>query len=61
MIYVIHSKSETGFWSNDLGWVFDIEDATEFDEREEHGTMLESTNLPMSAGNDAEWMVVCYS
>ena len=29
MKYVIHSKSEEGFWNAEQGWVFDIESATQ--------------------------------
>ena len=55
MKYVIHSKSEEGFWNAEQGWVFDIDSATQFWSQEKN----EST-LPMSAGGDAEWLVIDY-
>lgn len=53
MQYVIHSKSERGFWHNLHGWVYALKDATVF----------KHTNypLPISVDNDAEWMPVKYS
>lgn len=57
MKFVIHSKSERGFWSNVTGWVYDIESATRFDAEE-----VEKYHAPcvITSGNDAEWMVVLY-
>lgn len=51
--YVIMSRSEAGFWSNNIGWVFDIKDATVFSESE-----LLKSRLPISKGNDATWIPV---
>lgn len=56
MQYVTHSKSEEGFWNNDLGWVFDINDADRYTLEEK-----EQCRLPISSNNDAEWIVVKYS
>jgi hypothetical protein len=58
MEYVIHSKSERGFWSNKDGWGCDIADATRF--HEEHVKMWPKPNI-LSAGSDHEWIVVYYS
>jgi hypothetical protein len=53
---VIHSPSESAlqgeptFWSNEIGWG-DLSAATRFMEEER-----QSVNLPVSSGNDAEWL-----
>jgi len=57
MKYVIHSKSERGFWSNSLGWVFNIKDATIFDSSY---PKLWKKPTVLTAGNDGEWIVVEY-
>jgi len=49
-MYVIRSESEQGYWSNDDGWMLHPESATEFSSEERAG------HLPMSCGNDAEWV-----
>jgi len=54
--FVIHSESEKGFWNNDLGWVFNIKDATQLVPYTD-GTM---PRLPMSVKNDAEWIIAGY-
>lgn len=52
MKYVIHSKSEQGFWNNTVGWVYSIRDATLFSQPK--------GRLPITCGNDAEWIVHTY-
>ena len=44
------ASNDAGFWSNDDGWVEDLEDATRFSKAES-----KSMNLPMSTGRDASW------
>lgn len=58
MEYVIHSKSEHGFWSNKDGWVCDVADATRFDEK--HVKMWKTPNI-LSSKNDHEWVIVYYN
>ena len=55
MKYVIHSKSEEGFWNAEQGWVFDIESATQF-----WDTEVASVRLPLSRGQDCEWICIYY-
>lgn len=55
MLYVIHSKSEKGFWDNNIGWVFRVSDASLFTQKDK-----ETLNLPNSVGKDAEWLIVDY-
>ncbi len=57
MKYVIHSKSERGFWSNELGWCFDIESATRFPQ-----SYVKMWTVPIiiSTNSDHEWVVVSY-
>jgi len=55
MKYVIHSKSEQGFWSNKTGWVHCICDACFFNQNE-----ITYVTLPLSQLGDAEWMVYDY-
>ena len=55
MKYVIHSKSEEGFWNAEQGWVFDIESATQFWDKE-----VASVHLPLSRGQDCEWICIYY-
>lgn len=50
MSLVIRSKSERGYWSNIIGWVYDVYSATKF--RNKDG------NLPMSRDDDAEFVSV---
>lgn len=52
MEYVIHSKSERGFWSNVFGWVYSVKEATIFTNTD--------YSLPMTIKMDAEWMPVKY-
>jgi hypothetical protein len=47
--YEIYSESEDGWWNNDLGWVSDRRYADVFKGTE---------RLPMSAGDDAQWVGV---
>jgi hypothetical protein len=44
------ASNDAGFWSNDLGWVEDISDATHFTDDD-----AQEIDLPMSLGNDAAW------
>lgn len=60
--FVIMSKSEgdaglPAFWSNDLGWVIGLENASQFSESEleDEGFKL---HLPVSAEYDACWVCV---
>ena len=48
---VIKSDSERGYWSSESGWVFDVASASKF-------PLLKvlSTILPLSSGNDAEYI-----
>jgi hypothetical protein len=57
-IYVIHSKSERGFWSCNLGWVYSIDDeeVTKYTEEDR----IDYLHLPLSKDNDAEWVVFTY-
>lgn len=53
--YVIYSANEAasndaGFWSNENGWVEDLQDATPYSEAD-----TKSLNLSMSVGRDAAW------
>ena len=52
---VIHSASERGFWSNGMGWVYSAADASQYTRAE-----IGEYNLPLSAGNDAAWVVFEY-
>jgi hypothetical protein len=47
---VIKCDSEKGYWSND-GWVFDVASASKFPL-----AAVLATNLPLSSGNDAEFI-----
>lgn len=55
-LLVIHSKSERGFWSNADGWVFRAADASVYTRDE-----ASAGHLPMTADNDAEWVVIEYA
>lgn len=55
MKFVIHSKSERGFWHNKLGWVYGAAQATKFTKSEKS-----FLRLPLSTNNDAEWYVYKY-
>jgi hypothetical protein len=50
--WVISSESEDGYWSNEIGWVASIVDATHFTVNTQNQPEF---NLPMSSANDAEW------
>lgn len=57
--YIIHSKSERGFWHNKLGWVYSAASATKY-----VGFSLDELKtkfrFPITRGNDAEWIVYKY-
>lgn len=55
LYYIIHSKSERGFWHNEFGWVTSALEATRFDLEEQ-----DNFRLPLSAKKDAEWMPFMY-
>lgn len=55
MKYIIHSKSERGFWHSRMGWVYSASTARKFTEQER-----ETLHLPISSGNDTEWIVYTY-
>ena len=61
MIYIIHSKSERGFWNNKQGWVYGAAQATKFNEDRATAEPKCFCILPKTAENDAEWMVYKYS
>lgn len=52
--YVVHSKKERGFWSNKLGWVYDIESADRYSGDDVFFKPF-IVNVP-----DAEWLPVLY-
>lgn len=53
MRYVIHSKSEQGFWAAGRGWDCKaLSDAYVFH--------MNIYKLPDSIGNDAEWITISY-
>ena len=54
MRYVIHSKSERGFWNNTDGWCVNVNDG------DIYGEDQLDQYLPLSSGNDAEWLCVDY-
>ena len=45
--FVIRSESERGYWSNELGWVYDVVSATRFPSMDSY--------LPVSSGRDATY------
>ena len=49
LVYVIHSQSDDGFWSNDTGWG-SLQGATVFTQDQ-----ARSASLPTSINNDAAW------
>ena len=55
MKYVLHSKLNKGFWSNECGWVKDIKSATRFDN--DYVKMWPNASII----NDNEWIVVNYN
>jgi hypothetical protein len=57
MKYIIHSKSERGFWSNKTGWVYSIKDATVYDDIR---VLKQPKPVILSKENDAEWLVYTY-
>jgi hypothetical protein len=61
MIYIIHSKSERGFWNNKLGWVHGAAQATKFGEVTATAEPKCYMILPKTAKDDAEWIVYKYS
>lgn len=46
--FIIRSESERGYWSNELGWVYDVESATRF--------LSMDGYLPVSSGRDATYI-----
>ena len=54
-LMVIQSESERGFWNNEDGWVSDITEASKYCRRETFDFLL-----PMTALNDAKWVVIEY-
>ena len=56
--YIIHSRSEHGFWNNEDGWVCDIKDATRFNE---DYVKMWSTPSILSKDDDQEWIQVYYN
>jgi hypothetical protein len=55
MKYIVHSKSEQGFWNTKLGWVHSAAEATKFPVY-----MNTKMILPVSRGNDSELYVYEY-
>ena len=53
--FVLMAPSEDGFWSNQWGWVYDIQDADRFFREE-----ISEMNEPIVPGNDAEWVAVAF-
>lgn len=51
MKLIIYSKSEQGFWRNELGWVQHASLASVFTK-----TQAKKVNLPISKGSDAIWI-----
>lgn len=49
--FVIGSESEQGYWSNQLGWVERMKDATQFTAVER-----DRFSLPTTSGYDAGWI-----
>lgn len=45
------------FWSNDLGWVIGLENASQFSEAELEDDDLKSC-IPFSSGHDATWVCI---
>ena len=54
MKYIIHSKSERGFWHNKMGWVYRASTATKY-------TAEQKDNYRLPIGKDVEWIVFEYS
>lgn len=52
-LFVIKSEKEYGFWSNDLGWVADVESATKYTEQDSQEQCLMSY-----ADTGAQWFPV---
>ena len=57
MKYVIHSKSERGFWNHKQGWVYGIAQASKF---VNPSLINPKFNLPSTKEGDAEWIVYKY-
>lgn len=49
-LFVIHSVSDRGFWSNETGWG-NVASATSFNQSE-----MRTMELPLSSKNDAHWV-----
>lgn len=58
MKYVIHSKSERGFYNRQLKWVKYIEKATKFSRLTRFDPMFVT---PPTKNNDIEWIICEYS
>lgn len=54
--WVIHSRSQGGWWKHDQGWVYCVKQATIF--KGEHAP--ERFNLPTIGVNDCEWQPYRY-
>ncbi len=46
--FIVQSESERGYWSNELGWVYDAASATRFASMDGY--------LPVSSGRDASYI-----
>lgn len=51
MKYIIYSKENDGYWSNEYGWAEYQEQASVYDESE-----ISDTNLPIIGVADAKWI-----
>lgn len=60
--YVIHSKSERGFWSDKVGWCYNINNATTFNKMEAIKFSFEGQWKPkiLTKCDDPEWIVSEY-
>lgn len=52
--YIIHSQSERGYWSNEMGWVYTPADADRYTRNER----IANPNLPLASSMDARWVSV---
>jgi hypothetical protein len=50
--FIIHAKSQRGFWNNEIGWVRDAASATVFP--------CTTFNFPCIGVDDCEWLPVAY-
>ncbi len=55
MKYIIHSKSEKGFWNVKRGWVYNLKQATQFS-KETKNKMIK----PFNRANDSKFIVAEY-